>query len=155
MLCALDACHHRKSCHSLRNPSVAVWQDPRIVLQAVSMLGMTSVRTKMMCLLRWIICALQVFDDFLQQLGEDTAAYVRTVCQTIVLTVPKAVIHCQVCSPLLLTSVFLLLTILLLCEALTMIHSKTPAFQQHDNICSPEETGQTALQYRLDMRSRP
>ena len=40
--------------------------------------------------------ALQVFDDYLQQLGEDTAAYVRTVCQTIVLTVPKAVIHCQV-----------------------------------------------------------
>ena len=39
---------------------------------------------------------LQVFDDYLQQLGEDTAAYVRTVCQTIVLTVPKAVIHCQV-----------------------------------------------------------
>lgn len=38
----------------------------------------------------------QVFDDYLQQLGEDTAAYVRTVCQTIVLTVPKAVIHCQV-----------------------------------------------------------
>ncbi|KAK9789380.1 hypothetical protein WJX73_005043 [Symbiochloris irregularis] len=37
-----------------------------------------------------------VFDDFLQQLGEDTAAYVRTVCQTIVLTVPKAVIHCMV-----------------------------------------------------------
>lgn len=39
---------------------------------------------------------MQVFDDYLQQLGEDTAAYVRTVCQTIVLTVPKAVIHCQV-----------------------------------------------------------
>lgn len=40
----------------------------------------------------------QVFDDYLQQLGEDTAAYVRTVCQTIVLTVPKAIIHCQACS---------------------------------------------------------
>ncbi len=39
---------------------------------------------------------MQVFDDYLQQLGEDTAAYVRTVCQTIVLTVPKAIIHCQV-----------------------------------------------------------
>ncbi|BDA43116.1 Dynamin-2B [Coccomyxa sp. Obi] len=38
----------------------------------------------------------KVFDDYLQQLGEDTAAYVRTVCQTIVLTVPKAIIHCQV-----------------------------------------------------------
>jgi hypothetical protein len=39
--------------------------------------------------------AWQVFDEYLQQLGEDTAAYVRTVCQTIVLTVPKAIIHCQ------------------------------------------------------------
>jgi hypothetical protein len=37
----------------------------------------------------------QVFDDYLQQLAEDTASYVRTVCQTIVLTVPKAIIHCQ------------------------------------------------------------
>lgn len=36
------------------------------------------------------------FDGFLQQLAEDTAAYVRTVCNTIVLTVPKAIIHCQV-----------------------------------------------------------
>ena len=35
------------------------------------------------------------FDGFLQQLGEDTAAYVRTVCNTIVLTVPKAIVHCQ------------------------------------------------------------
>lgn len=47
--------------------------------------------------------AMQVFDDYLQQLGEDTAAYVRTVCQTIVLTVPKAIIHCQV-RPAFLTS---------------------------------------------------
>ena len=39
---------------------------------------------------------LQVFDEFLQQLGEDTASYVRTVCQTIALTVPKAVVHCMV-----------------------------------------------------------
>ena len=101
----------------------------------------------MMCMLRWIKCASQVFDYFLQQLGEDTAAYVRTVCQTIVLTVPKAVIHCQVSSPPLLTSVFLLLTMLSWFEALTMIHSKTPAFQQQNNICSQEETGQTALQY--------
>ncbi|KAK9826828.1 hypothetical protein WJX81_004888 [Elliptochloris bilobata] len=38
----------------------------------------------------------RVFDDYLAQLGEDTAAYCRTVCQTIVLTVPKAVVHCQV-----------------------------------------------------------
>ena len=38
----------------------------------------------------------QVFDEFLTQLGEDVAAYVRTVCHTIVLTVPKAIIHCQV-----------------------------------------------------------
>jgi hypothetical protein len=37
----------------------------------------------------------QVFDEYLAQLGEDTAAYCRTVCQTIVLTVPKAVVHCQ------------------------------------------------------------
>lgn len=36
------------------------------------------------------------FDGFLQQLAEDTAAYVRTVCNTIVLTVPKAIVHCQV-----------------------------------------------------------
>lgn len=35
-------------------------------------------------------------ERFLQQLGEDTAAYVRTVCNTIVLTVPKAIVHCQV-----------------------------------------------------------
>ena len=45
---------------------------------------------------KWPTHDVQVFDDYLQQLGEDTAAYVRTVCQTIVLTVPKAVIHCQV-----------------------------------------------------------
>ena len=38
----------------------------------------------------------KVFDDYLAQLGEDTAAYCRTVCQTIVLTVPKAIVHCQV-----------------------------------------------------------
>ena len=30
------------------------------------------------------------------QLGQDTLAYVRTVCQTILLTVPKAIVHCQV-----------------------------------------------------------
>lgn len=39
---------------------------------------------------------MQVFDEFLTQLGEDVASYVRTVCHTIVLTVPKAIIHCQV-----------------------------------------------------------
>lgn len=38
----------------------------------------------------------QVFDEFLTQLGEDVASYVRTICHTIVLTVPKAIIHCQV-----------------------------------------------------------
>lgn len=47
---------------------------------------------------KWVVHGMQVFDDYLQQLGEDTAAYVRTVCQTIVLTVPKAVIYCQVGS---------------------------------------------------------
>ena len=36
------------------------------------------------------------YDRFLRQMGEDTAAYVRTVCNTIVLTVPKAIVHCQV-----------------------------------------------------------
>ena len=36
------------------------------------------------------------YDRFLQHMGEDTAAYVRTVCNTIVLTVPKAIVHCQV-----------------------------------------------------------
>lgn len=36
------------------------------------------------------------FDGFLAQLAQDTAAYVRTVCNTIVITVPKAIIHCQV-----------------------------------------------------------
>ena len=36
------------------------------------------------------------FDSFLAQLGEDAASYVRTVCNTIVITVPKAIIHCQV-----------------------------------------------------------
>ena len=104
-------------------------------------------------MLRRGVCALQVFDDFLQQLGEDTAAYVRTVCQTIVLTVPKAVIHCQVCSIVLLTSVFLLLTMLSWFEVLTMIYSKTPTFQQQDNLCSPVRIGQTALQYGLDMKN--
>jgi dynamin GTPase len=38
----------------------------------------------------------QVQDLFLMQLAEDTAAYVRTVCNTLVLTVPKAIVHCQV-----------------------------------------------------------
>ena len=57
--------------------------------------GRTEVQDLLQVLaLDWAV--LQVFDDYLQQLGEDTAAYVRTVCQTIVLTVPKAVIHCQV-----------------------------------------------------------
>eukprot|EP00891_Asterochloris_glomerata_P003150 jgi/Astpho2/3150/Aster-03429 len=38
----------------------------------------------------------QAQDEFLRQLAEDTAAYVRTVCNTLVLTVPKAIVHCQV-----------------------------------------------------------
>ena len=45
-----------------------------------------------------ICCCAQVFDEFLTQLGEDVASYVRTVCHTIVLTVPKAIIHCQACT---------------------------------------------------------
>jgi dynamin GTPase len=35
-------------------------------------------------------------DAFLAALGADTAAYVRTVCATIAVTVPKAAVHCQV-----------------------------------------------------------
>ena len=38
----------------------------------------------------------QIYDDFYMQLGQDTLAYVRTVCQTLLLTVPKAIVHCQV-----------------------------------------------------------
>lgn len=37
-----------------------------------------------------------MFDDYLRQLAEDTLAYVRTVCGTVVLTVPKAIVHCQI-----------------------------------------------------------
>ena len=40
-------------------------------------------------------CA-QDYDSFLARLGEDTAAYVRTVSATVAVTVPKAVVHCQV-----------------------------------------------------------
>ena len=35
-------------------------------------------------------------DAFLEALGADTASYVRTVCATISVTVPKAAVHCQV-----------------------------------------------------------
>ena len=35
-------------------------------------------------------------DAFLEALGTDTASYVRTVCATIAVTVPKAAVHCQV-----------------------------------------------------------
>lgn len=35
-------------------------------------------------------------DAFLEALGADTASYVRTVCATIAVTVPKAAVHCQV-----------------------------------------------------------
>eukprot|EP00884_Botryococcus_braunii_P013562 jgi/Botrbrau1/22206/Bobra.168_1s0037.1 len=38
----------------------------------------------------------RVFDEYLKQLAEDTLAYVRTVCGTVVLTVPKAIVHCQI-----------------------------------------------------------
>jgi hypothetical protein len=43
---------------------------------------------------RWSVHDVQVFYDKLKQLGEHTAAYVRTVYQAIVLTVPNAVTHC-------------------------------------------------------------
>ena len=36
------------------------------------------------------------WDAFLEALGADTASYVRTVCATIAVTVPKAAVHCQV-----------------------------------------------------------
>ncbi|KAK9815384.1 hypothetical protein WJX72_002710 [[Myrmecia] bisecta] len=36
------------------------------------------------------------FDAYLQQLSEDTHAYVRTVCNTLILTVPKAIVHVQI-----------------------------------------------------------
>ena len=60
------------------------------------------------------VLPVQVFDEFLQQLGEDTAAYVRTVCQTIGLTVPKAVIHCMVSLPCLLSPAAALVCIVLM-----------------------------------------
>ena len=34
-------------------------------------------------------------DDFLKLLAEDTVLYVRTVCNTIIMEVPKAIVHCQ------------------------------------------------------------
>lgn len=38
-------------------------------------------------------------DAFLKRLAEDTVLYVRTVCNTIIMEVPKAIVHCQVQSP--------------------------------------------------------
>ena len=38
-------------------------------------------------------------DEFLKRLAEDTVLYVRTVCNTIIMEVPKAIVHCQVCFP--------------------------------------------------------
>ena len=35
-------------------------------------------------------------DEFLKHLAEDTVLYVRTVCNTIIMEVPKAIVHCQV-----------------------------------------------------------
>lgn len=35
-------------------------------------------------------------DEFLKRLAEDTVLYVRTVCNTIIMEVPKAIVHCQV-----------------------------------------------------------
>ena len=37
-------------------------------------------------------------DQWLEQLSEDTKQYVRAVFKTLVATVPKAIIHAQVCS---------------------------------------------------------
>ena len=39
---------------------------------------------------------LQMQDEFLKRLAEDTVLYVRTVCNTIIMEVPKAIVHCQV-----------------------------------------------------------
>lgn len=38
----------------------------------------------------------QMQDEFLKRLAEDTVLYVRTVCNTIIMEVPKAIVHCQV-----------------------------------------------------------
>lgn len=38
----------------------------------------------------------QMQDEFLKHLAEDTVLYVRTVCNTIIMEVPKAIVHCQV-----------------------------------------------------------
>ena len=39
---------------------------------------------------------MQMQDEFLKRLAEDTVLYVRTVCNTIIMEVPKAIVHCQV-----------------------------------------------------------
>ncbi len=41
---------------------------------------------------------MQMQDEFLKRLAEDTVLYVRTVCNTIIMEVPKAIVHCQVGS---------------------------------------------------------
>lgn len=41
---------------------------------------------------------MQMQDEFLKRLAEDTVLYVRTVCNTIIMEVPKAIVHCQVIS---------------------------------------------------------
>ena len=40
-----------------------------------------------------------VYDAFLEQLAEDTKQYVIAVFKTLTATVPKAIIHAQVCLP--------------------------------------------------------
>lgn len=48
-------------------------------------------------------------DEFLKRLAEDTVLYVRTVCNTIIMEVPKAIVHCQVSLSSLPNSDYLLL----------------------------------------------
>lgn len=50
-------------------------------------------------------------DEFLKRLAEDTVLYVRTVCNTIIMEVPKAIVHCQVSLlPLPISDYLLLIT---------------------------------------------
>ncbi len=37
-----------------------------------------------------------MLEEFFATLAEDTFAYVRNVCHTLILTVPKAIVHCQI-----------------------------------------------------------
>lgn len=43
-----------------------------------------------------VCVCVQMQDEFLKALAEDTVLYVRTVCNTIIMEVPKAIVHCQV-----------------------------------------------------------